>query len=112
MEKGFMDWEFQEIYDYCAAHGELAWLKAVGSKMIEVEVYPRVKVAKLDDEGHPIIKNGRPVMISVADKSQPPKVERRRITFVQIKTEFLEHFGLAPKKKEKKPTMYDLIDSI
>lgn len=112
MEKGFMDWEFEEIYNYCKEHNELAWLKATGSKMVEVKVYPRIKTPKLDQEGYPVIKNGKPVYASVADKSQEPKIELRRITFVQIKTEFLEKFGLAPKKKDKKPTMYDILDAI
>lgn len=110
--KGFMDWEFPDIYEYCKEHNELAWLKSIGSKMVEVKVYPRVKTPKLDNEGYPIYKNGKPVLVSYADKSQEPKIELRRITFVQIKTEFLEHFDLLPKKKDKKPTMYDILDAI
>ena len=114
MEKGFMDWEFTDIYNYCKEHNELAWLKQAGSKMVNVEVYPRYKAPKLDKKtGEPIRNDkGEIVYVSKADKSKAPKIEQRRISFVQIKTEFLEKFGLTPAKKEKAPTMYDILDAI
>lgn len=110
-DKGIMDWEFDEIYEWCKEHGELAWLKKTGKKQVSCKVYPRKKVQKVVN-GQPVFKNGKPVMQSVADYDAEPKTVQRRISFVQIKTEFLEKFGLAPAKQPKAPTMYDILDAI
>lgn len=96
-----MDYKNMDIHDiikYCQEQGPeaIAWLKATAAKKVEYKVYPRVK------------KDGK----VVADKTQDPKIELRPISFIQIKTEFLEHFGLAAPKKEKEPTMYDLIANL
>lgn len=88
--------DIRYIINYCQEHNEIAWLKEVAARKVPYKVYPRKKV------------DGK----SVADKSQEPKIEMRPISFVQIKTEFLEHFNLAAPKKEKEPTMYDLIASL
>ena len=113
-KKGIMDWEFNEIYAYCKERGELKWLKATGAKMVNVEVYPRKKIVKIDKTTGEPARNekGEILYTSVADKSQPPKIERRRISFVQLKTEFLEKFNLMPEKKKKARTMYDILDAI
>lgn len=84
------------IIKYCQEHNEVAWLKATAAKKVPYKVYPRKKV------------DGK----SVADKSQEPVIEMRPISFVQIKTEFLEHFKLSSPKKPKEPTMYDLIANL
>lgn len=84
------------IIKYCQEHNEVAWLKETAAKQVPYKVYPRIKV------------DGK----TVADKSQEPKIEMRPISFVQIKTAFLEKFNLAPAKKEKAPTMYDVIASL
>lgn len=86
------------IINYCKEQGPdaVAWLKKTAAKQVPYKVYPRTKV------------DGK----SVADKSQEPRIEMRPISFVQIKTEFLEHFKLAAPAKAKEPTMYDLIANL
>lgn len=36
----------------------------------------------------------------------------RPISFVQLKTEFLEHFHLVQPAEPKKPNMFDIIDAL
>ena len=88
--------DIHDIIKYCQEHNEVAWLKETAAKKVPYKVYPRVKV-----EGKWKV-----------DKSQEPKIEMRPISFIQIKTEFLAKFNLAPAKKEKAPTMYDVIASL
>lgn len=84
------------IIAYCQEHNEVAWLKEIASQKVEYKIYPRKKV------------DGK----SVADKSQEPRIEMRPISFVQIKTAFLEKFNLAAPKKAKEPTMYEIIANL
>lgn len=88
--------DIHDIIKYCQEHNEVEWLKATAAQKVPYKIYPRTKV------------NGK----SVADKSQEPKIEYRPISFVQIKTAFLEKFALAAPKKPKEPTMYDLIANL
>lgn len=96
----FKDMTIQDIIDWCQENGQVEWLKKEATKKVKCEIYPRKKA--MNDKGK---------MVSVADKSQKPKTELRPISFIQIKTDFVEEFmpELAPKKKAKAPTMYDLI---
>ena len=86
------------IIAYCQGQGPeaIAWLKETAKKKVPYKVYPRIKV------------DGK----VRADKTQTPKIEMRPISFVQLKTEFLEHFHLAQPAKPKKPTMYEIIDAL
>ena len=87
-----------DIIDYCVNNNEVAWLKEVSSRTTAYKVYPRIKV------------DGK----SVADKSQKPITQHRKISFIEIKTKFVEKFmpEIAPKKKEEKPTFYDRIAAL
>ena len=81
------------IIEDCKANNRIEWLKAKAAEMVDCEVYPKV--------------NGK------ADKTQAPKIEKRKITFIQIKTDYLEAFYPAlAEKKAKKPTMYDKIAAL
>lgn len=97
-----MDYKKMDINDiiaWCKEHGEVEWLKATAAKKVEYKVYPKVK----DADGK-----------MVSDKSATPKIEMRPISFIQIKIAFCEKFmpEIMPKKKDKKPSMYDLIASL
>ena len=83
--------KIEDIINWCKANNQVAWLKAEMAKNTPCKVYPKV--------------NGK------ADKSQEPTIEYRKITFIQIKTDFVNAFmpELAPKAKEKKKSMYDLV---
>ena len=85
------------IIEWCKENNQVAWLKATASKKVPYKIYPRIKGA-----------DGK----WTTDKTQEPKIVERPISFIQIKTEFLEHFGLAAPKKEKEPTMYDIIANL
>lgn len=95
----FKTMTIKDIGEWCKANGQVAWLKEEAHKMVDCAVYPRVKTA----EGKWKI-----------DKSQEPKIEKRRITFVQLKANFVEKFmpEIAPKAKPRASTMYDYIDSL
>ena len=85
------------IIAYCQGQGPeaIAWLKETSKKKVPYKVYPRIKV------------DGK----MKVDKTQEPKIEMRPISFVQLKMEFLEHFHLVT-AKEKKKTMYEIIDAL
>lgn len=91
--------DINDIINWCKENGEVEWLKKTAAKKVEYKVYPKVK----NESGK-----------MVADKSAKPKIEKRPISFIQIKIEFCEKFmpEIMPKKKDKKPTMYDLISSL
>lgn len=86
----------EDIIAYCQDRGEVKWLKEIANQKVEYKVYPRIKV------------DGK---VKV-DKSQEPKVEMRPISFIQIKTAFLEKFGLREPAKPKGPSMYDKINAL
>ena len=96
----FKDMTIQDIIEWCQANGQVDWLKKKATEKTKCDIYPRKTI--INEKGK---------KVSVADKSQKPKTELRPITFIQIKTDFVEEFmpELAPKKKAKQPTMYDLI---
>lgn len=91
----FKTMTIEDIMAWCQANNQVAWLKEIANKQVPCKVYPRIK------------KDGK----SVVDKSQEPTIQMRKITFIQIKTEFVNKFmpDLAPKAKAKKKSMYDLI---
>ena len=94
----FKTMKIEDIISWCKANNQVEWLKAEAQKQTPCKVYPRV------------MKDGK----KVADKTQAPIIEMRPITFIQIKTNFVNKFmpEIAPKKKDSKPTMYELISSL
>lgn len=102
------------IIAWCQQNNQVEWLKAEMSKTVPCKVYPRKKVAKLDENGNVVTKNGKPVYVSVADKSAKPTTEMRKISFVQIKNDFVDTFmpSLKPAAKAKAPTMYERVDAL
>jgi hypothetical protein len=87
-----------DIIDWCVANGETEWLKRKANEKKACKVYPRKKV------------DGK----SVADKTAEPKVEKRPISFIQLKIDFVDKFmpEIAPEKKSKEPTFYDKIKNL
>ena len=90
--------KFPDIIAWCQANGQVAWLKEEMKKQVPYKIYPKVE------------KDGK----MVVDKSAEPKIEMRPITFIQVKNDFLRQFmpEIAPKTKEKKPTMYELVAAL
>ena len=86
----FKTMNIDDIIKWCQDNGKVDWLKAKASEKREFKVYPKV--------------DGK------TDKSQPPVVELRPISFIQIKKDFVEEFmpEIAP-KAQKKETMFDKI---
>lgn len=96
-----MDFKTMNINDiivWCQSNNQVEWLKAEAAKKVPCKVYPKV------------MKDGK----KVTDKTAKPTIELRPITFIQIKTNFVNKFmpELMPKKKDAKPTMYDLINAL
>lgn len=94
----FKKMNITDIITWCQANNQVAWLKAEAAKKVPCKVYPKVE------------KDGK----KVADKSAKPTIELRPITFIQLKSSFVNTFmpEIAPKKKEAKPTMYDIINAL
>lgn len=88
-----------DIIDWCKANGEVEWLKKEASKKVDYKVYPKVKY--VDEQGKERTKS---------DKTQTPKIEKRPVSFIQIKIAFYEKFfpQMIPSAKSKE-TMYDRI---
>lgn len=95
--------KIEDIIAWCKANNQVEWLKAKVAEETTYKVYPRVKI---------IDSNGKAKMVS--DKNAKPKTEKRPISFIQIKREFVMMFmpEIAPKAKEKKPSMYDVIANL
>ena len=96
-----MDYKKMNIGDiivWCQANKQTEWLKATAAKQVPCKIYPKVE------------KDGKKVI----DKTATPTIEMRPITFIQLKNEFVKEFmpELMPKKKETKPTMYELIAAL
>ncbi len=86
----FKTMNIDDIIAWCRAHDQVDWLKAKASEKREFKVYPKV--------------DGK------TDKSQPYTIEMRPISFIQLKSDFVEMFmpEIAP-KATKKETMFDKI---
>ena len=91
--------KIEDIIEWCKEHGEVAWLKKTAAKKVDYKVYPRVK----GEDGK-----------VRADKTATPKIEKRPISFIQIKIEFVDKFmpEIKPEKKEPKQSMYDIIKAL
>lgn len=94
----FKTMSIDDIITWCKANNQTAWLKDFCNTKVECKVYPRVE------------KDGK----KVADKTAAPTIQMRKPTFIQIKTAFAQKFmpEIAPKAKEKKPSMYDRIAAL
>lgn len=102
----------QDIAEWCKANNQVKWLKELAATTVKVERYTGRK-QKLDADGKPALnKKGYPIY--VVDKASQKVTEEMPISFMQIKVEFVNKFmpELAPKKKDKKPNMYDLIANL
>lgn len=99
----YQDMTIEDIIKWCKDNNQVAWLKAEATKQIEYKVYPRKKVKNADGK-----------LVSVSDKSQEPTIEKRPISFIQLKLNFVSKFmpEIAPKAQPKKPTMYDIIAAL
>ena len=114
-EVAYKDIDLQYIIDWCKANNQVAWLKKTAEEKVETKVYPRKKVAKLDNNGQPVLNaKGKVVHVSIADKSKEPKIEEKDITFLKLKEKFAAEFmpELLPQAKPKKQTMLDIIAAL
>ena len=104
----FLKIELDDIIEYCQANDEVKWLKDTAAKKVDVKVYPKKKVTRVREDG-------TTYKTMVADKNQPYTLEKKEITFIQLRYAFCEKFmpEIVPEpKKEKKPTMWDRIASL
>ncbi len=98
-QMNYLTMSIEDIIEWCQENNQVEWLKKTAAKEVWYEVYPRVKNA-----------DGK----SVADKTQKPTRKKRKISFVQIKSLFVEKFmpEIKPTKKEKKLNMFDKINAL
>lgn len=113
-ELSYKDMTIDDIINYCVENGHTAWLKKAIAP-IETKVYPRVRVARVDENGN-VLRNakGKILYTSRVDKTQEPKIEKKEPTFMQIKEAFVLKFmpEIKPVKKAKALTMYDRIKAL
>jgi hypothetical protein len=95
----YKDMRIEDIIKWCQENKQVDWLKEIAAKQVEYKVYPRVKGE--DGKYH-------------TDKKATPTIEKRPISFIQLKLEFVKKFmpDIAPKAQPKKPSMYDLIKNL
>lgn len=98
--KAFKDWEIDDIIAWCQENNQVAWLKAEAEKKVERKVYPKVES---------VSKSGKKSW--KMDKTQPYTIEYVPISFVELKTSFLEKFGLK-EPAQPKLSMYDKIRNL
>lgn len=113
MELNLKEMTIKDIGEWCIANEQTEWLKATGAKKVEYKVYPKIKVPKIDKKTGEQARDakGNLLYTTVSDKTKEPIIEERPISFIQLKTEFIEHFSLGEPKK-KKMSMYDYIASL
>lgn len=104
MAKEFKKYQLEDIIAYCQANGQIEWLKTTANKQVTHNVYPKIQ--------H-ISKTGKKTMIS--DKSAAPiGTEKRAISFVELKSEFIATFfpDAVKGEKEKEPSFIDKINAL
>ena len=81
------------IRNYCVDNNEKEWYNATVTTPIERPIYPKDANGKLDK------------------KQAPIGTKKDKITFIELRTAFVAKFmpELAPKKKGKGVSMYDLL---
>jgi hypothetical protein len=98
-EMNYLKIDFDYIKTWCVENNQVAWLKAVVNETTKAKRH----TGKIQVE-----KKGK--MVWVVDKNSPTEEVEIPITFVEIKTKFIEKFmpEIMPVKKVKK-TMRDII---
>lgn len=85
--------KFEDIYNWCEENGQLDWLEAKVKEEVEVEVYPFITVDGKRQQ----------------DKSAQPTIEKRTLSYLQVKDAFVTKFmsDIKPTKKPGAKTMLD-----
>lgn len=100
--------ELDDIIKYCQENDEVKWLKETAAQKVDVKVYPKKKVTRVREDG-------TTYKTMVADKDKPYTIEKKPITFIQLKRAFCEKFMkeiIPVAEEEKKPTMWDIIKAL
>ena len=94
----FKTMNIDDIMNWCVANKQTEWLKTFVSTPVAHKDYPT------------IIVDGK----KVKDKSATPKTVYEKPTYIEIRKAFVAKFmpEIAPKAKEKKPSMYDRIAAL
>lgn len=94
----FKTMTIDDIIEWCQENGQTEWLKKEAKRKVDYKVYPKKRV-----DG-----------VLTVDKSATPKIEKRSISFIQIKMDFVNKFmpEIIPEKKEKGKTMFDKIAAL
>lgn len=100
----YKDVNFDMIKAWCDETNNTAWLELELAKNVDTTVYPRVKVRATNEDGSPKFnKKGKPVMVSVADKTQEPEIKSAPISFLEVRFDFFTAFmpDKLPKREKK-----------
>ena len=91
----FQSLKFEDIVAWCKENNQVEWLKKEAAK-----TFPAMAKSE----------SGEKIQLCEADGT--PKT--RRITFIELKMDFVRAFmpEIAPQPKEKKPSMFDIINSL
>ncbi len=113
-KKPYKDWELPDIIQWCQENNQIEWLKEAANRTISRPVYPKKKVARMDENGNPILtKKGKQSYTTILDKeAEPIGTEESPISFVELKSDFLHTFKLCEPKKAKGPNFIDKINAL
>jgi hypothetical protein len=103
MRENYKDWEMPDIIKWCQENNQVDWLKATAATKVKKPIYPKVAHTS---------KTGKQTMV-YDKKAKPIGHHEVKISFVEIKSAFIEKFFPEQKnQKEKKETFYDIIANL
>lgn len=102
-KEGIKDISLDDIIEWCQTHNQVEWLKATASKTVERKIYPTITYTGKDGKEH----------TKMDKKAEPLRVEKAKISYVQIKFAFIKKFFPEfAAEKEVKESMWDRIANL
>ena len=99
----YKDWEMPDIIEWCKENNQVEWLKKTVATKVKKPIYPKIEHTT---------KTGKKTMV-YDKKAKPIGYQEVRISFVEIKSAFIDKFFPEQKaQKEEKVTFYDIVANL
>lgn len=95
-----------DIMKWCEENNQKEWLKEKAKEVVDFKIYPTITITKVNEE------TGEEIVKTKVDKKGTPTIEKRPITFMQMKLAFCKQFMpevVPTSNKKKKESMFDKI---